>query len=464
MNLHFSQPLAIVDLETTGASPRHDRVTEIGIVFMADGQVERAWSTLVNPGCPIPYAIQRFTGITDAMVQDAPHFAELAEELRAQLAGRIFIAHNARFDYGFLRSEYRRLNARFAAPVLCTVRLSRSLFPEHHRHGLDALIERHQLHCSARHRALGDAQALEHFLRSVVAPLPQERVAAAIRHAMQTPALPPQLDADAVEDWPEGSGVYRFYGADGKLLHMAASAQVRAAVLSHFGPGKKGGGLSRLARAVTRIECDETPGELGARLAELRLRRLQHADAPETPWFALRLQAGAASGTAALERVDLSATEPGEWTDLYGPFRGATALTTTLRELCTAWVLCAQRVGLEAGRGPCSAGKRCKGACSGGEPLATHDLRLATALGGLRMPSWPYGGRIGVVERAWDERADIHVFDQWCHLGTYSPADLPDLPDLRVDLRFDGEVFRMLPRQLAAAREVLDLTQRARSL
>ncbi|MBL8481556.1 MAG: 3'-5' exonuclease, partial [Rhodocyclaceae bacterium] len=113
MNADLNQPLAIVDLETTGASPRHDRVTEIGIVFMADGKVEREWSTLVQPGCPIPPAIQRFTGITDDMVRDAPRFADLADTLRAMLAGRIFVAHNARFDYGFLRSEYRRLNARF---------------------------------------------------------------------------------------------------------------------------------------------------------------------------------------------------------------------------------------------------------------------------------------------------------------------------------------------------------------
>ena len=97
------------------------------------------------------------------MVADAPRFADIAHararEARAVAgAAPLFVAHNARFDYSFLRSEFRRAGVPFSAKVLCTVKLSRRLFPEHVRHNLDAVMERHGLACSARHRALGDAR------------------------------------------------------------------------------------------------------------------------------------------------------------------------------------------------------------------------------------------------------------------------------------------------------------------
>ena len=132
--------IACVDLETTGGHAVRDRVIEAGIVLIRDGEVIEEFSTLVNPGIRIPRAIQQFTGISEAMVADAPRFAEVADELMSRLEGRLFVAHNARFDYGFLRSEFRRLGRRFSAPRLCTVRLSRALFPEDHGHSLDALI------------------------------------------------------------------------------------------------------------------------------------------------------------------------------------------------------------------------------------------------------------------------------------------------------------------------------------
>ena len=156
----FAAPLAIVDLETTGAHPSWDRVTEIAVLEVDNGDVTSEWSTLVNPDTPIPAAIQALTGISNAMVADAPRFAELAQDLHARLDGRIFVAHNARFDYGFLRSEFERSGLQFSARTLCTVRLSRRLYPDQARHNLDSLITRHRLQCRARHRALGDAEAV----------------------------------------------------------------------------------------------------------------------------------------------------------------------------------------------------------------------------------------------------------------------------------------------------------------
>lgn len=156
----YDRKVIFLDLETTGASAGQDRITEVGLIEVDDGYFVREWSTLVNPGMPIPPLIQSLTGINDAMVATAPYFEDIARELRDAIAGRMLIAHNARFDYGFLEQEFRRIDQDFSAPVLCTVRLSRKLFPQHARHNLDTLISRHDIECDARHRALGDARVL----------------------------------------------------------------------------------------------------------------------------------------------------------------------------------------------------------------------------------------------------------------------------------------------------------------
>jgi DNA polymerase III subunit epsilon len=156
-------PVAFVDLETTGGNPAYHRVIEVGVVAAGAGGLEYEWSTLVNPGIWIPYGVQQLTGITEEMVASAPAFEDIAAQLAAGFAGRLFVAHNARFDYGFLREEFRRSGIGFESRVACTVRLSRRVNPGMRRHNLDMLIAHLGLNITRRHRALPDAQALWQF-------------------------------------------------------------------------------------------------------------------------------------------------------------------------------------------------------------------------------------------------------------------------------------------------------------
>ncbi len=185
----LQQPLIFLDLETTGMRAAEERITEIGLVEVVDGEVVGSWSQLVNPGKNIPYFIQTLTGITDEMVEDAPTFAQLAPALFARLQDKILVAHNARFDYGFLKAEFERLDLAYLPRVLCTVKLSRKLFPEHRSHSLDSLIARHRLSCSARHRALGDAEVLWDFMQKIHAQLDSELIDAAVRLQLGLPKL-----------------------------------------------------------------------------------------------------------------------------------------------------------------------------------------------------------------------------------------------------------------------------------
>ena len=198
-------PLAIVDLETTGGSPARDRVTEIAVVEVDCGEIASEWSTLVNPGTSVPPWIEALTGISDDMVADAPAFGDLATELHERLEGRIFVAHNARFDYGFLHHAFERAGWRFQAPMLCTVRLSRRLYPGYARHNLDSLIVRHglkfDLHSSARHRALGDARAVWQFLRVAAEECGAAQLERVAHGLLKVPVLPARADHASVAAW-----------------------------------------------------------------------------------------------------------------------------------------------------------------------------------------------------------------------------------------------------------------------
>lgn len=157
---------AVVDVETTGSSPaRGGRVAEIAIVEVDGGEIVDEFSTLVDPGRPIPPWIERLTGIDDEMVADAPGFDEVADLVKDRLEGRVFVAHNVGFDWRFVDAELRR--ARSLSPVgprLCTLRLARRALPGLRRRGLDALCEYFGIRIEARHRAGGDALATAQVL------------------------------------------------------------------------------------------------------------------------------------------------------------------------------------------------------------------------------------------------------------------------------------------------------------
>lgn len=159
---------AFVDVETTGSVLPHDRIIEIGILVVECGQVVETFRSFVNPErARIPPFIQSLTHISPRDLVDAPTFISLHEKLHALLKDAVFVAHNARFDYGFLQSEFKRAGVDFKEPSLCTVKLSRSLFPRFTRHNLDEVVSRSGIKMAQRHRAFDDAQALWHFLQYV---------------------------------------------------------------------------------------------------------------------------------------------------------------------------------------------------------------------------------------------------------------------------------------------------------
>jgi DNA polymerase-3 subunit epsilon len=159
---------AVVDVETTG-SKREDRVMEIACVTVVGGSIRERYSSLVDPGCWIPNRISRLTGIDSSMVEASPRFEGIAAVVRRALVGRVFVAHNARFDWRFVSDEMLRARAEIpSGDQLCTVRFARRALPELRRWGLDSLISYYGLECKARHRAWGDALVTAEILLNLL--------------------------------------------------------------------------------------------------------------------------------------------------------------------------------------------------------------------------------------------------------------------------------------------------------
>ncbi len=459
----LDEHLVFVDLETTGATATHDRITEVGIVEVHRGRLISEWSTLVNPGMSIPPAIQALTGITNKMVALAPTFAEIQRELYERLEGKLFVAHNARFDYGFLKNEFRRCGIPFNARVLCTVKLSRKLYPHHARHNLDALLERHGIECEARHRALGDAKVLWLLAQQWTSERGPVLVKSAVDLLVKTQTVPVGLPDFAFSDIPESPGVYLFYGDNDLVLYVGKSINIRTRVMSHFSGDHRVNKDMQIAREIKRIDWKQTAGELGALLLESKLvkqlapvhnRQLRrNSQLCAWQWTDNNIESPPRLATA-------SDIDPARFGELYGLFRSRATAIEALREIASAHGLCNILLGLEKRQGACFAHqiKRCRGACVGLESPEQHALRLKQALTSMRTLPWPFEGRIAIRESAihgsrTDENTELHVLDRWCYLGTArNEAELHEICESNHAHKapvFDVDTYKILKRFIA---------------
>ena len=455
----MGQRWLFLDVETTGSTATRDRVTEVAWVLLdgETGQVSKE-SHLVNPDARIPAFIQQLTGITDEMVADAPRFSAIAPRLAAAMEGAVFVAHNARFDYGFVKNEFKRVGQSVRAPVLCSVKLSRLFFPAEKRHNLDAVMARHQLQADSRHRALTDADLIYQFWLDLQQRFGPQKVVDAAKSLISQSSWPSHLDADALDEMPDTPGVYIFYGEKRFTLYVGKSKHLRQRVLSHFSGDHAHGKELSLSMQVRQIEWHETPGEIGALLLEaslvkqlapshnVRLRRNKSLCA-----WRFSTETNAPPSLVWTQDLDAGAQD-----DLYGLFTSQRHAQTWLTALAETHQLCKGRLGLEKvkPKQPCFGRqlRQCKGVCVGEEAPNLHDLRLLAAMVDRKVATWPFAGPVGFVERSKDRtQTAIHVVDRWCYLGTARQEG--ECADLLETARpqFDPDIYKILRK---AAKEL----------
>lgn len=455
--------MVILDIETTGGSHLYDRITEIALVRIEDGEIVDTWQSLINPERPIPITITYLTGITDEMVKDAPTFAEIAPTLYQYLNGMILAAHNVRFDYGFLKAEYQRIEATLRLRTLCTVKLSRRIFPGHKGHGLDAIMQRHGITTDARHRAMGDVILVIEYLEKARQILGSVKVIEEIDYLCKGPSIPVGLEKDLLDKIPDSPGVYLFFGETDLPIYIGKSVKLRSRVLNHFSADHTSSKEMKIAQEVKHVEWIETAGELGALLLESKLikdrqpvynrmlrrnRQLQSIRLAETlnqtPWISF---------------VSADELDPSNFGLLYGMFRTKRAATEVMRQIAIEHRLCPRMLGLETGKGACFSYqlKKCSGVCAGKEKAEIHYLRLKQALISLRFESWPYKGRIGIREiDKTTGKTQIQVFEQWCHLTTVEDElQMDEAKQSRFELNFDLDIYKLLTKVIKRPADII---------
>lgn len=258
---------AIIDIETTGLSPKKEKITEIAVYVFDGKKVIDEFVSLVNPERPVPYFITRLTGISNEMLVDAPKFYEIAKKIIEITEKRIFVAHNVDFDYNFIKEEFAQLGYEFKRKKLCTVKLSKKIIPGKKSYSLGKLTAELGISINGRHRAAGDAfatvQLFEHLLKldAQSKPLIQEMT----YHSMK--GLHPKFDKKIIDELPEKTGVYYFYDENHQLIYIGKSINIHKRVLQHLNNSKTGKAVNMKSRIVD-ISYEETGSELIALLLE----------------------------------------------------------------------------------------------------------------------------------------------------------------------------------------------------
>jgi len=258
---------AIIDIETTGGNPYRDRITEIAIFVHNGEKVVDQFHSLVNPERRIPPFISRMTGISDEMVASAPKFYEIARELVRITENMIFVAHNASFDYNFIKSEFKSLGYHYQRECLCTVKLSRKTFPGKSSYSLGKLCRELDIELENRHRAAGDAKATVTLFERILSQKEKGLFLDALGMEFNNNPVNPAINRQLIETIPQKTGVYYFMDENHRIIYIGKSKDIRKRVITHLSQVKSKKSLEMVSK-ITDISWDITGSELLALLKE----------------------------------------------------------------------------------------------------------------------------------------------------------------------------------------------------
>lgn len=378
------QKFAIVDVETTGGRASRDKITEIGIVLHDGQQIIKTFESLLNPQTYIPQGIVRLTGITQEMVQDAPLFHEIAREIVEMTEGAIFVAHNVRFDYGFLRGEFSRLGYTYSRKQLCTVRMSRKAFPGLPSYSLENLIRHFGIKTDARHRALADAIATTDILERILSQEDnQKEVRLMVNLGIKESKLPKGITLEQIHNLPESCGVYYFHNAAGNVVYVGKSINIKKRIADHFADQTDKG--IRLQKHVADISFELTGSELIALLLESHeIKRLKppinRAQRRTVFPFAIHTYENE-EGFICFDVIRNNATARKKY-NVISEYPSMSSAKGRLNFMVKELELCAQFCHIFPGKGACFHYhlKQCRGACAGVEEVADYNERALQAM------------------------------------------------------------------------------------
>jgi len=400
---------AILDIETTGGSPKTEKITEIAIFFHDGERVVDEWSTLINPERPIPYFITGLTGITNEMVADAPRFYEIAKELVEKTLDHIIVGHNVNFDYSFIRSEFKRLGFNYDRRTLCTIKMSRKVFPGHKSYSLGKLCNELGIQIQDRHRAAGDALATVRLFEMIR----EHQNGQDGQEFFQEPHgryknLNDHITVDDIQRLPDETGTYYFHDENHQLIYIGKSKDIRHRVLSHLGNTTSKRAMEMKQR-IHSISYELTGSELIALLKESKeikehkpvFNRAQKRTLFYWGLYSAKDEFGYI--TFSLRKISETPDDP---VTCYNNKKEAREALTKMVE--KHW-LCQKLSGLYQTDGACFhyTIRQCNGACVQGEPVSVYNKRAESLLDSLRLDR----GNVLIIDhgRDPDERSLIRI-------------------------------------------------------
>jgi DNA polymerase-3 subunit epsilon len=360
----------VIDVETTGLSPKRNKIIEIAIILFDGKKIKEEFHSLVNPERQIPRNITRITGITNEMVQNAPKFWEIAKQIVQLTEGKIFVAHNVSFDYNFIRHEFLEFGYKFVRKKLCTVKLSRKLIPGKNSYSLGNICKDEGIEQNNKHRAYGDALATVKLLS----------------HLLKIQSADKANDNDSswlslkIEQLPNQTGVYYFYNSLAEIIYIGKSTNIKERVKSHFNnfPGDR---TLRMLEQINDISCEITGSELIALLKESEeikqfkpvFNKAQRRDKNLTHIIRFTDENG-------FINLDVSKVETKE--DLVLSFNNTKVAKKFLEKLSHNNALCRKMCGLDKSPGPCFYYQinLCRGTCINEETVKSYNQRVERAI------------------------------------------------------------------------------------
>lgn len=328
------------------------------------------------------------TGITNEMVAEAPRFCEVAKEIVEFTEGSVFVAHNARFDYGFVREEFQRLGYTYSRKQLCTVRLSRQVFPDIGKYGLDRLIKYFDIKVKNRHRAMGDVEATVVVFEKILAVQNSSaNIDDLVNLGIRESKLPHNINLERLHALPEATGIYYFYDQFGDVIYVGKSINIRKRVMQHF--AKITNKASKMQQRVHDISFEITGSELAALLLENNEIKAHQPDINRAMRrnaypYALYAYKGANEYMhLAVHKKNRIQQDEVELLKEFPKIHGA---KNKLKQLISAFGLCLNKTELETGPGPCFNYhiKQCLGACKGEEAPVDYNKRVVEAIEHVR--------------------------------------------------------------------------------
>ena len=377
---------SIIDIETTGNGLKGNRITEISIFKFNGENVIEEFTSLVNPMMPIPHFITGLTGITDAMVQDAPTFVQISEQILEITKDCVFVAHSVNFDYGVIREEFKRIHIPFTRKKLCTVRLSRKLVPGLKSYSLGKLCKSLSIPLQNRHRARGDAEATVLLFKNLLVLDPEKKAILSFLNARsQEATLPPLLPKQIVDNLPESPGIYYFKNNHGEIIYVGKAINLKKRVLGHF--YDKSNHEIRLCREIADIDFELSGSETLALLMESAAIKAHY------PMFnrAQKKRSRQYALFSYEDRAGILHLAFGQLKDVPSPlllFNNQTECRAFLENLCLTHKLCPKYCQLQQRSGACHHYKMntCEGICCNQELISGYNEKVRQCLETLQAP------------------------------------------------------------------------------